>query len=76
LRVCSLEIFPVYFRLTLSTGELANTQIKAIFGLAEDGNRLKDYLIGLTTLLIPNRKKNATHLVRAIDQSPLQKHHL
>lgn len=51
LRVCSLEIFPVYFRLTLSTGELANTQIKAIFGLAEDGNKLKDYLIGLTTLL-------------------------
>ncbi len=44
LRVCSLEIFPIYFRLTLSAGELFDTQIKAIFGLAEDTEKFKEHL--------------------------------
>ena len=44
LRVCSLEIFPVYFRLTLSAGELFDTQLKAILGLAEDAEKFKEHL--------------------------------
>ncbi|MBW4561669.1 MAG: AAA family ATPase [Mojavia pulchra JT2-VF2] len=48
LRVCSLEIFPIYFRLTLSAGELSNIQIKAILALAGDAEKFRDYLIELT----------------------------
>ena len=46
LRVCSLEIFPIYFRLTLSAYQLSNTQIKAIFALAEDTD-IGEHLIKL-----------------------------
>ena len=44
LRVCSLEIFPIYFRLTLSASELSNTQIKATIALAGDADKFKEYL--------------------------------
>jgi predicted KAP-like P-loop ATPase len=44
LRVCSLEIFPIYFRLTLSPSELSNTQVKATIALAGDADKFKEYL--------------------------------
>ncbi len=47
LRVCSLEIFPIYFRLALSAYELSNTQIKAMLALAYDTERFKEHLIEL-----------------------------
>jgi len=36
LRICSLEMFPSYFRLALTTGEFSHTDAKAILSLAAD----------------------------------------
>ncbi len=44
LRICSLEMFPIYFRLTLSASKLSNTQIKAILALAEDADKFGEHL--------------------------------
>lgn len=61
LRVCSLEIFPIYFRLTLSTSKLSNTQIKAILALAEDKDKFKEHLIKLAN----QKRLDGTTEVRA-----------
>lgn len=45
--ICSLEIFPVYFRLSLSAYELSNTQVKAILALADDAEKFKENLVEL-----------------------------
>ena len=47
MRVCSLEIFPIYFRLAISAYELSNTQIKTMLALAYDTERFKEHLIEL-----------------------------
>ncbi len=47
LGVCSLEIFPIYFRLTLSASELSHIQVKTTISLAGDADKFKEYLIGL-----------------------------
>jgi predicted KAP-like P-loop ATPase len=54
LRVCSLEIFPIYFRLTLSANELSNTQIQSILALATDAEKFKRYLLALTKEKLPD----------------------
>jgi predicted KAP-like P-loop ATPase len=61
LRVCSLEIFPIYFRLTLSTSELSNTEIKAILALAEDADKFGEHLIKLAN----QKRLDGTTQVRA-----------
>ncbi|MBD1888108.1 P-loop NTPase fold protein [Coleofasciculus sp. FACHB-SPT9] len=47
LRVCSLEVFPVYFRLALPEGELSNTEMKAILALAGDAKAFGETLVEL-----------------------------
>ncbi|MEH1848922.1 MAG: P-loop NTPase fold protein [Nostoc sp.] len=47
LRVCSLKIFPIYFRLSLSVGELSNTQIKSLFGFIGDTDKFRTHLTEL-----------------------------
>jgi predicted KAP-like P-loop ATPase len=61
LRVCSLEIFPIYFRLTFSASELSNTQIKAILALAEDAEKFGEHLIKLAN----QKRLDGTTQVRA-----------
>lgn len=61
LRVCSLEIFPIYFRLTFSTSKLSNTQIKAILALAEDADKFREHLIKLAN----QKRLDGTTQVRA-----------
>jgi predicted KAP-like P-loop ATPase len=46
-RICSLEIFPIYFRLTISENELPETQLKAILTLACDAPAFGEKLIEL-----------------------------
>ncbi|MBE8987581.1 KAP family NTPase [Nostoc sp. LEGE 12450] len=54
LRVCSLEIFPIYFRLSLPAVELSNNQIKTILGLVGDVDKFRNHLIELAKQKLPN----------------------
>lgn len=47
LRVCSSEIFPIYFRMALSEGELSDTDMKAILAMAGDAKAFGKNLIEL-----------------------------
>jgi predicted KAP-like P-loop ATPase len=46
-RIYNLEIFPTYFRLTLSAHQLSDIQIKAILALTNDASKFKEHLIEL-----------------------------
>lgn len=73
LRVCSLEIFPIYFRLTLSAGELSNTQIKAILALAGDADKFRDYLIELAKQKRPDGTTQARVFLEEMENYTEQK---
>ncbi|BBD68408.1 KAP P-loop domain-containing protein [Nostoc commune NIES-4072] len=69
LRVCSLEIFPIYFRLSLSAGELSNIQIKIILGLVENIDKFRNYLIELTKQKLPNGTTQARVFIEQLENS-------
>ena len=54
LRVCSLEIFPLYFRLTLPEGELSNAEMKAILAKAFDAKAFGENLVELANQKRPD----------------------
>ncbi len=54
LRICSLEIFPIYFRLALPEGDLSNAEIKAILALASDGKAFGEKLVELANQKRPD----------------------
>lgn len=54
LRVCCPEIFPVYFRLTLSEADLSKNQIKDILALACDAKGFGEKLIELANQIRPD----------------------
>ena len=53
-RVCSYEVFPIYFRLVLPEAELSNTEIKAILALAQDAKAFGESLVELANQKIPD----------------------
>ena len=61
LRVCSLEVFPIYFRLALSEGELSDTEMKAILALAKDAKAFGETLIAIAE----QKRPDGTTQVRA-----------
>ncbi|MEH2039175.1 KAP family NTPase [Nostoc sp.] len=67
LRVCSLEIFPIYFRLSLSAVELSNNQIKAIFGLVRDVDKFRNHLIELAKQKLPNGTTQARVFIEQLE---------
>ncbi len=67
LRVCSLEIFPIYFRLSLSTGELSNIQIKVILSLVENTEKFRNYLIELAKQKLPNGTTQARVFIEQLE---------
>lgn len=67
LRVCSLEIFPIYFRLSLSVGELSNIQIKIILGLVENTEKFRNYLIELTKQKLPSGTTQARVFIEQLE---------
>jgi predicted KAP-like P-loop ATPase len=69
LRVCSLEIFPIYFRLSLSVGELSNIQIKIILSLVENTEKLRNYLIELAKQKLPNGTTQARVFIEQLENS-------
>lgn len=48
LRVCSPEIFPVYFRLALSSGVISNSEMNVILSTTSNASRFEQELIRLT----------------------------
>lgn len=54
LRVCSLETFPIYFRLVLPEVGLSTTEMKAILALAQDTKVFGENLVQLTNQKLPD----------------------
>src|SRR5919199_111776 len=60
LRVCSLDIFPNYFRLTLTEVEFSDTEAKALLALANDAKAFGENLIELAN----QKRKDGTTQAR------------
>lgn len=54
LRICSLENFPNYFRLSLTTRELPDSEVKAILGSDLDAKELGEKLIEIANQKLPD----------------------
>jgi predicted KAP-like P-loop ATPase len=54
LRVCSADIFPRYFRLTLSANELSKAEIQSLLALATDVDKFTPHLLELTQQKLPD----------------------
>ncbi|MBD2770549.1 KAP family NTPase [Iningainema tapete] len=54
LRVCCDEIFPIYFRLTLSESKLSDNEIQAILASANDAKAFGEKLIELANQIRPD----------------------
>ena len=54
LRVCSLERFPIYFRLVLPESELSTPKMKAILALAQDAKIFGENLVELAKQKLPD----------------------
>ncbi|MEG4589516.1 P-loop NTPase fold protein [Microcoleus sp. MOSTC5] len=61
LRICSLDIFPKYFRLVLTQDEFSHAEIKAIFALAKDAKAFGENLVELAH----QKRSDGTTQVRA-----------
>ena len=48
LRICSPEVFPVYFRLAIPEGEISRTEMRTILALAKDTEAFSNELLGLS----------------------------
>jgi len=60
LRVCSLDIFPNYFRLTLTEDEFSDTEAKALLALTNDAKAFGENLIELAN----QKRKDGTTQAR------------
>lgn len=67
LRICCPEIFPTYFRLVLSEGELFNTQIKTILPLACDTKALGENLVELANQIRPDGTTQVRAFLESLD---------
>ena len=61
LRICSLDIFPNYFRLVLTQDEFSDAEIKTIFALARDAKAFGENLVELAH----QKRSDGTTQVRA-----------
>jgi len=61
LRVCSADIFPVYFRLAIPEGSISNTEMKALLALAGDAKAFGAKLVELAN----QKRPEGTTRVRA-----------
>jgi predicted KAP-like P-loop ATPase len=69
LRVCNLETFPSYFRLSLSTGELSNIQRKILFSFLGNTEKFRSNLIELTKQKLPGGITQARVFIEQLDNS-------
>lgn len=68
LRLCSLEVFPIYFRLVFPEGELSDTQIKAILALARDAKAFGESLVELADRKRPDGTTQVRTFLERLDQ--------
>jgi predicted KAP-like P-loop ATPase len=61
LRVCSLTIFPIYFRLTTPKGDISNAEMRALLSVAANAEAFGARLVELAE----QRRPNGTTRVRA-----------
>jgi len=54
LRVCSADIFPIYFRLAIPEGSISNTEMKAVLNLASDAKAFGAKLVELANQKRPD----------------------
>jgi predicted KAP-like P-loop ATPase len=59
LRVCSEDIFPTYFTLTVATGELSNSEMEAILTIADSSQRFGAEILKLAQQIRPDGKTRA-----------------
>ncbi len=72
MRICSLETFPVYFRLTLSTSELSNNHLKVSLSSAEDVEIFRENLLKLANQRRLNGKIQARAFLEQLEDYPEQ----
>ena len=70
-RVCCSEIFPIYFRLTLSEADLSNTQIQAILASASDAKLFGKKLIELSEQIRPDGTTQVRAFLEKLEDSTL-----
>ncbi|WP_246275595.1 KAP family NTPase [Brasilonema bromeliae] len=70
-RVCCSEIFPIYFRLTLSEDDLSNTQIQAILASACDPKLFGKKLIELSEQIRPDSTTQVRAFLEKLEDSTL-----
>jgi len=70
-RVCCSEIFPIYFRLTLSEADLSNTQIQAILASACDAKLFGKKLIELSEQIRPDGTTQVRAFLEKLEDSTL-----
>ncbi len=60
LRVCSEDVFPVYFSLTVSNGEISNSRMQEILSNADDSQRFGAEILELSQQTRPDGKTKAS----------------
>lgn len=71
-RVCCPEIFPIYFRLTLSKADLSNTHIQAILASASDAELFGKKLIELSEQIRPDGTTQIRAFLEKLEESTLK----
>ncbi|WP_438889533.1 KAP family NTPase [Anabaena sp. WFMT] len=56
LRICIGEIFPRYFRLAIPEGDISNSEMKAVFAIANDSQEFARKLVELSNQIRPDGK--------------------
>ena len=71
-RICCPEIFPIYFRLTLSEADLSNTQVKAILASACNTKVFGDKLIELSHQIRPDGTTQVRAFLERLEDRTLE----
>lgn len=66
LRICSADIFPVYFRLTLPENSISNSEVRATLSLADDPKSFGNELVRLANQTRPDGTSRVSALLERL----------
>ena len=66
LRICSPEIFPLYFRLALPEGQISSNEIKSILSLAGNKELFEEKLIQLAQEIKPDGSTRVSEVLERL----------
>lgn len=66
-RVCSTDIFPVYFRLAITENGISRTEMQAVLALLDDADALRNKLIQLANQRVPDGSTRARLLLERLE---------